>query len=195
MRSLGAVYTTVNSVSIGPIVHSRDLCTRTIADCAHAQQMFVWRGFEVVQHAGIRACACHGRFNTRGWHDFICELKGGRQDRRFMYGHDAHCAEKVSWFTGSLTLIALRARVIFCSLRLQYSSNIIGTYETKPGTPLGEPERVNVLLPTTDGIAIRCSNLTAIGGTVGISEVRRFVFARSAASTVFISCCRGAEPL
>lgn len=47
----------------------------------------------------------------------------------------------------------------------------VGTYVTKPGTPLGEPERINLLNPVASVIGIRCSNLTAIGGTLDISEV------------------------
>lgn len=42
---------------------------------------------------------------------------------------------------------------------------------TKPGTPLGQPERVNLLNPLTSGIGIVCANLTASGGMVSISEV------------------------
>ncbi|CAM9350925.1 unnamed protein product, partial [Hapterophycus canaliculatus] len=40
-----------------------------------------------------------------------------------------------------------------------------------PGTPLGEPERVNLLNPLTSSIGIVCQNLTAAGGTVDISEI------------------------
>lgn len=49
----------------------------------------------------------------------------------------------------------------------------IGTYVTRPGTPLGEPVRVNVLNPVTSAIGIRYDNVTAIGGTLDISEVHR----------------------
>lgn len=51
---------------------------------------------------------------------------------------------------------------------------VVGTYLTKPGTPLGTPERVNVMRPLTTTIAIGCSNLTAVG-TVSISEVCTYV--------------------
>ena len=54
--------------------------------------------------------------------------------------------------------------------------DIVGTYLTKPGTALGEPERVNVVNPVTSTIAISCENLTAAGGTVSISEVSMFLF-------------------
>lgn len=56
-----------------------------------------------------------------------------------------------------------------------FSATIVGTYVTKPDTELGEPERVNVLYPETDHIAISCNNLDAIGGTVAISEARHMV--------------------
>ena len=50
---------------------------------------------------------------------------------------------------------------------------MIGSYVTKPGTPLGEPERINLLYPETTAIGILADNLTAIGGTmISISEVR-----------------------
>lgn len=51
----------------------------------------------------------------------------------------------------------------------------MGTYTTKPGTPLGEPERINVLtiVGAVAAIGIRTDNVTAIGGTLDISEVRR----------------------
>eukprot|EP00903_Cladosiphon_okamuranus_P007236 g7023.t1 len=55
---------------------------------------------------------------------------------------------------------------IFCD-----EDNLAGVYTTKPGTPLGEPERVNLLLPLTSLISLRCDNLTAIGGTLDIAEV------------------------
>lgn len=49
---------------------------------------------------------------------------------------------------------------------------MVGSYVTKPGTPLGEPERINLLYPETTAIGILADNLTAIGGTISISEVR-----------------------
>eukprot|EP00903_Cladosiphon_okamuranus_P012210 g11450.t1 len=52
-----------------------------------------------------------------------------------------------------------------------YYGEVVGTYLTKPGTPLGEPERINLLYPLTSHLAISVSNLTAAGGSVGISEV------------------------
>ncbi|CAN0077149.1 unnamed protein product [Scytosiphon promiscuus] len=47
----------------------------------------------------------------------------------------------------------------------------LGAYVTEPGTPLGEPERMNTLYKGASGIGIMCRNLTAIGGTLDISEV------------------------
>ncbi|CAM9765494.1 unnamed protein product, partial [Ectocarpus sp. 4 AP-2014] len=66
------------------------------------------------------------------------------------------------------TKAAVSLEICRCESYWYYSccedaDHIISTYETKPGTTLGEPERINVVYPTTDVIGIRCSNLTAIG--------------------------------
>lgn len=62
---------------------------------------------------------------------------------------------------------------VFLAAVTERRQGVIGSYVTKPGTPLGEGERINMLRPSVPGIGIHFQNASALQ-TIDVSEVRLF---------------------